>query len=37
MFQQRKMTTKNLLEFYTQQKIERFLTYFMRILNSCVV
>jgi len=37
MFQQRKRKTKSLLDFYTQQKSESFLAYFMRILNSCVV
>jgi len=26
-----------LLNFYTEQKNESFLAYFMRILNSCVV
>jgi len=35
--QQGKRKTKNLLDFYTLQKIESFLAYFMRILKSCVV
>jgi len=37
MSQQGKRKTKSLLDLYTQQKIESFLAYFMRILNSCVV
>jgi len=37
MLQQGKRTTKSFLDFYTSQKIESFLAYFMRILNSCVV
>jgi len=28
---------KSLLDFYKLQKIESFLAYFMRLLNSCVV
>jgi len=35
--QQGKRKTKNLLDFCTSQKIESFLAYFMRILNSCLV
>jgi len=37
MSQQGKRKTKSLLDFYTKHKIESFLAYFMRILNSCVV
>jgi len=37
MSQQGEMKTKNLLDFYTLQKIESFLAYFVRILNSCVL
>jgi len=37
MSQQGERKTKNLLYFYTSQKIESFLEYFMRIRNSCVV
>jgi len=37
MSQQEKKKTKSLLDFYTLQKIESFLAYFMRILNSCLV
>jgi len=37
MSQQGKRKTKNLLDIYTSQKIENFLAYHMRILNSCVV
>jgi len=38
MFQhRRKGKTKSFLDFYTYQKIESFLAYFMRILNSCAV
>jgi len=37
MSQQGKRKTKSLLDFYTKQKLESFLTYFMHILNSCVV
>ena len=37
MSQHGKRKAKSLLDFYTSQKIESFLAYFMRILNSCVV
>ena len=37
MSQQGKNKTKSLLDFYTEQKFESFLAYFIRILNSCVV
>jgi len=36
MSQQEKRKTKSLLDFYIT-KNRKFLTYFMRILNSCVV
>jgi len=37
MFQQGESETKSLLDFYPLQKIESFLAYFIRILDSCVI
>jgi len=37
MSRQGKMKTKSLLDVYAYKKIESFLAYFMRILNSCVI
>jgi len=37
MSQQGKRKTKNLLNFYVQQKIQSLLAYFMRVLNLCIL
>jgi len=36
MSHQGKRKSKSFQDLFTQQKIERFLAYFMSILNSCV-